>query len=226
MIAFDRPGLGWTERLPTGRTESIAEQAELLQRAAAQLGAERPIVLGQSYGGAVALAWAVETPEALSALVLVSAVSQPWEGGLSAFYKVTSSRLGQLLAVPLISALVSDERIDASLVEVFGPQAVPEGYRAAIGSGLTLRRGSLRANADQRASLKAEIIGLQPRYSEIRVPTEIIHGTADTTVGFEIHSAASGPPNPGCPADRAQRHRPYAASCRAGRRSCRHRKRR
>ncbi|MEY8838497.1 alpha/beta fold hydrolase, partial [Cribrihabitans sp. XS_ASV171] len=57
VIAFDRPGLGFTDRLhEAGAT--ISEQAALLSRAAVALGAERPVVVGHSYGGAVALAWA------------------------------------------------------------------------------------------------------------------------------------------------------------------------
>ncbi len=187
VIAFDRPGLGWSERLPKG-AEAIGDQARLLQAAAAQLGAPRPIVLGQSYGGAVALAWALERPENLSALVLVSAGSQRWKGGLSGYYKLTSSKLGQRLAVPFLTAFVGQPRVEAALAEIFAPQDVPPGYGDYIGVGLTLRRASLSANADHRVSLKEEITRQQPRYPEIAVPTELIHGTADTTVPIDIHA--------------------------------------
>ena len=61
VIVLDRPGLGWTTRLNSDGA-SITEQAALLSAAAAQLGADSPIVVGQSYGGAVALAWAWTTP--------------------------------------------------------------------------------------------------------------------------------------------------------------------
>ena len=76
VIAFDRPGLGYTARLGSGGA-SIFEQADLLAAAARQLGADRPIVLGHSYGGAVALAWAAYYPEDLSALVAVSSLNTP-----------------------------------------------------------------------------------------------------------------------------------------------------
>ena len=62
VIAFDRPGLGWSDRTQdayqsafTTTAESPAEQAEILQKAADQLGVKNPLVLGQSYGGAVTL---------------------------------------------------------------------------------------------------------------------------------------------------------------------------
>ena len=189
VIVFDRPGLGYTDRLgPEG--SSIARQAALLQAAAAQLGAERPIVLGQSYGGAVALAWATGHPDTLCALVTVAAVSHPWPTGLPQFYKVTSHPLGQAVAVPLLTAFVPESYVQKAIEGVFAPQAEPPGYAAHIGAPLTLRRQSLRANADQRASLKKEVRDLVPHYPQIAVPTEILHGDADDTVNLTIHSVA------------------------------------
>lgn len=186
VIALDRPGLGYTRG--AHRAQSITEQAALLQQAAAELGAETPIVVGQSYGGAVALAWAVTRPDNIAALVPLAAASNPWEGGLSTFYKVTSHPLGKALVVPVITAVVGESRIRATLEEVFAPNPVPEGYAAHIGAPLTLRRETLRANAEQRAALKPQIIDLHKHYGEIAVPTEIVHGADDTTVGLAIHS--------------------------------------
>lgn len=187
VIVFDRPGLGYTDRVnETGAT--ITQQADLLVRAALELGADRPIVMGQSYGGAVALAWAVHFPANISALVPVAAASNPWDTPLDPFYRVTSSRLGSALIVPMLTAFVSDDRIDQTLDSIFAPQAVPVGYADYVGAGLTLRRKSLRANADQRAGILAEIEALHTQYGNISVPTEIVHGTADATVGLSIHS--------------------------------------
>ncbi|WP_425046582.1 alpha/beta fold hydrolase [Primorskyibacter sp. S87] len=187
VLIFDRPGLGYSQDInPKGAT--INQQAELLMRACGLLGASRPIVMGQSYGGAVALAWAVHHPETLSALVPVAAASHPWDTPLDPFYRITSSRLGSAIAVPLITAFTSEAKVKAALEGVFAPQLVPEGYASHFGPGLTLRRSSLRANALQRANLLDEIIELAARYDEISVPTEILHGTRDETVNFNLHS--------------------------------------
>ncbi len=187
VIMIDRPGLGYTGRINrTGAT--ITQQAALLQKTAALLGAQKPIVLGHSYGGAVALAWAVHHPDNMSALVALSAASHPWETGLSTYYRVLSHPLLGRLVIPLITAFVPDERVEQAVAEVFEPDPVPDGYLAHFGAGLTLRRDSLRANALQRANLLGEIEALAPRYPQIEVPTEIVHGSADTTVGLSIHS--------------------------------------
>lgn len=187
VIAIDRPGLGYSDR-PDSRATGLREQADLLRRVAAHFGAEQPIVIGQSYGGAVALAWAVHFPDSLAALVPVSAPSNPWTPELSLFYRVTASSLGSLLAVPILTALVPESQIDAVVDSIFAPQAVPAGYGDYVGAGLSLRRDTLRANADQRAALLDEIELLYRDYGRITVPTEIVHGSADTTVGLSIHS--------------------------------------
>ncbi|NOD46052.1 MULTISPECIES: alpha/beta fold hydrolase [unclassified Ruegeria] len=187
VIVFDRPGLGYSESFnPNG--ETIIEQADILQRAAAQLGADKPIVAGQSYGGSVSLAWAVTRPDNISALVLIAPAAIPWETPLDGFNRLASTTAGNALALPLISSFIPDWYVTQALDKVFAPQSAPKGYAEHFGPGLTIRQGSMHANAKQRANLLDEITRLQPRYSEISAPTEIVHGTADDTVGLEWHS--------------------------------------
>lgn len=187
VIVLDRPGLGHSARLGQGH-ESIFAQARVLQQAAAQLGATRPIVLGHSYGGAVALAWAVESPQTLAALVPLGAASGVWQGGLSGLYQITSHPVLRHISVPLLTAFVPQSYVDASITSVFEPDPVPRGYGAQIGAPLTLRRSTLTANAHQRSTLKSEIAAMVPRYGEISVPVEIVHGQADTIVPIDVHS--------------------------------------
>jgi pimeloyl-ACP methyl ester carboxylesterase len=52
----------------------------------------------------------------------------------------------------------------------------------------TPRREAFRETALQRKNLLDEITALHDRYGEVSVPTEILHGTADTIVGLSIHS--------------------------------------
>lgn len=187
VLVFDRPGLGYTDRLH-GKGATLIEQADLLSKACAQLGAPRPIVCGQSYGGAVALAWAVHFPDRLSALVPVAAVASIWETPLDGYYRTVSHRWIGPLAIPLITAFVTDSYVDRVMASIFTPQSEPKGFGAYFGTGLTIRRAALRANALQRANLLSEIHALYPRYGEIAVPTEIIHGDEDTIVPHWNHA--------------------------------------
>ena len=187
VITFDRPGFGYSDRLsPKG--ETIFAQAGILKKAAAQLGATAPIVVGQSYGGSVALAWATKHPDDLSALVTLAAPALPWDSPLPRLYQLNTHPVWGKFLPHLISAWVTDSRVSNAVAEVFAPQDPPEGYAAHFGPGLTLRRGSLWANAYQRASLLSEVTKMADTYGRIVVPTEIVHGDVDTTVSIEIHS--------------------------------------
>lgn len=187
VLVFDRPGLGYSDRIdPEGA--SLSAQAGFLARAAAELGAERPIVFGHSYGGAVALAWGVHHPDSAAALVLAASASNPWDTGLGAYYTILSHPIGQRVVIPLLTAWVADRVVDAQIDSVFAPQAAPPGYHRHIGAGLTLRRVSMRANALHRRNLLRDIEAQAPRYGEIAVPVEILHGDTDLTVPLAIHS--------------------------------------
>jgi len=184
VTVFDRPAFGYSDRVP-GAT--IADQADLLAAAAGELGVESPVVLGQSYGGAVALAWAAGGHDA-AALVLVSAPSNPWTTGIGAYYTALSSGAGLAIMAPLLSAWVPDGVINATLSEVFEPDAAPPDYAEHIGPRLSLRLDTMRENALQRRALLGEITAQVPHYGDITIPVEILHGTDDSIVPASIHS--------------------------------------
>lgn len=187
VTAFDRPGLGYSDDLGA-RGNSPLVQAEVLQKAARKLGVQRPIVLGHSYGGSVAMAWGLLDPEGTRGLVVVSGATMPWEGGLDAWYHVTGGALGGATIVPLLTAFVPDARTQSALTGIFAPDAVPQGYGAHVGPGLTLRRRALRANGRQVKALKPHLIAMSPNYPELPMPVELLHGTADRTVYATVHS--------------------------------------
>ena len=187
VLVFDRPGLGYSDDLGPD-DDSIVDQARILKKATAQLGDEAPIVLGQSYGGAVALAWAVRFPTRISALVLVSSPSQVWDSGLPPLYLINSIPLLAKIVTPLLSAYVSEARVERELDTIFSPQKPPLGYGTHIGAGLTLRRQTMQVNARHRANLKEELYALVPMYPSLDLPTEIVHGDEDETVSVDIHS--------------------------------------
>ncbi|QFT59831.1 2-hydroxy-6-oxononadienedioate/2-hydroxy-6-oxononatrienedioate hydrolase [Sulfitobacter sp. THAF37] len=194
VILFDRPGMGYTGRLPgSGGAWNTAEetpmaQAALLQKAADRLEVRTPIVLGHSFGGIVAIAWGLSRPDDTAALVLASAVSEPWPGGLGWTYTVNGSRLGGALFVPMVSAFVPESYVETSIGSIFEPQDAPRGYGDHLGTGLTLRRTSLRANAQQVNALRPHVVEMQKEYAALTMPIEAVHGDADTIVPAHIHA--------------------------------------
>ena len=183
VIVVDRPGLGHSDPLDE---VSLLAQARFIKAGVAQLGVRDPIVLGQSYGGSVALAWALEGGP--RALVLVGSPSMPWPGKLDPWYRLTDTWPGKHLAIPLAAAFVPQSYVSSATAGVFAPDPVPEGYEAHLGAALTLRRQTLRANTSQINALRAELVTMEPRYPTLTLPVELIHGTADTIVPLDIHS--------------------------------------
>ena len=126
--------------------------------------------------------------EQTAALVLVSAVSEPWPGDLGWTYTVNGSTLGGALFVPVVTAFLPETYVSSSIESVFAPQSAPEGYAEHLGVGLTLRRGSLRANAQQVNALRPHVVEMQKSYGSLTMPIEAVHGDADTTVPVHIHA--------------------------------------
>lgn len=193
VIVFDRPGHGWTDQTDpayeaafTRKAEGPEEQAAFLAAAAGRLGVRDPIIMGQSFGGAVALAWALNHDPA--AVVVVSGVSHPWPGGLGPSYVIGGSAIGGATVVPFFAAFPPNGSVDAILERIFAPQAVPEGYAEYFGVPLSLRRSTLRANTRQVNTLRPHVVRMAERYPELSLPIEIVHGTADRIVPIDVHS--------------------------------------
>jgi len=195
VTAFDRPGLGHTDRVsdafahPFARYgESPADQAALLAAAAQAIGIENPVVLGHSYGASVAMAWALDRPDDVAGVVNVSGATMPWPGGLGLLYQVNGTGLGGALVPPLLAAFTPEPYVDRVIEDIFTPDPAPQGYAEAVGAGLTIRRDTLRANARQVNSLYPHVVAMSARYPALGLPVEIVHGDADTIVPLHIHS--------------------------------------
>ena len=200
VTAFDRPGLGYSDRVPgvdKGLTategDSPQDQAAMLREAAQKIGITDPIVAGHSFGGIVSYAWAVagldeDSPVNAKAIVSLAGVTMPWPGGLDRYYTVNGSAIGGLLTIPAISGLVPQSIVDSSIAATFAPQMAPEGYGDYIGAGLTLRPSSMRANIRQVNTSRPQVVELSKRYPELTLPIEIVHGEEDLTVPIHVHA--------------------------------------
>lgn len=78
VIVFEVPGFGQSP--PNERSQSMADLARSMAQAAANLGLERFNLMGNSFGGKLALWLAVQQPERIQALVLVAPAAMRPEG--------------------------------------------------------------------------------------------------------------------------------------------------
>lgn len=187
LLFIDRPGHGWSERgegndTPSGQAATIAALME-------RLGLARAIVVGHSFGGAVATALALDHPDRAGGLVLLSAATHPWPGGETSWYYSLAARpvIGRLFAGTLANP-GGNLRIGAASECVFAPNPAPVDYVRQASIPLVLRPRAFRANAIDVEGLFRHVSAAASRYGEISVPTVVVTGDSDTVVYEEIHS--------------------------------------
>jgi pimeloyl-ACP methyl ester carboxylesterase len=184
VIVFDRPGFGYSTR-PRSRIWTPLAQAEVLQKALDQLGVERPVVLGHSWGTLVAVALALQFPSRVRGLVLTSG-----------YYFPTARLDVPLLSPPAIPVIGDIMRYTVSpllgrlllpriIRRLFEPAPVPERFDRLFPKEMMLRPSQLRAAAADTALMIPAATELQVRYRELKMPTVIVTGADDkiTDVG-------------------------------------------
>ena len=167
VVCVDRPGHGWSERIFGREAASPVRQAELLRRAADELGVREAIVVAHSLAGAIGLAMALDAPQFVRALVLVAPVSHPWPGGIAWYYTVGAHPLlgpplRRLIALPAGMAVMS-----AGVRSVFAPNPAPDNFIRATRLPLVLRPLHFLANCQDNANLLKAVTALSPRYGEV-----------------------------------------------------------
>lgn len=189
VIAVDRPGQGWSSRPDNWDWATPQRQAEAVMGLLDRIAPEQIVLVGYSLGGALTARIALERPERLRGLVLLSAMLYPWLGDLARYHApVTSPLIGpvfnRLVGIPLASALLSRGQSRA-----FAPQDVSAGYAEATELPLMFREGAFRNNLQDIIAADAFLRSQAPRYRSLRVPVIAIAGDCDDIVS-PAHSVA------------------------------------
>jgi pimeloyl-ACP methyl ester carboxylesterase len=179
VVAVDRPGSGYSVRA-AGASATLGAQADVLAALIESLELGRPVVVGHSLGGAVALALAQRHPECVAGLALVAplthlipevpsvfkdlGIPQPWLRTLVAW----------TLAVPL--GMAKREEV---LGAVFGPEAVPGDFPTRGGGLLALRPSHFIAACADLTAAQEDLPQMMQRYGTMRLPVSIIYGRSD-----------------------------------------------
>lgn len=183
-LAFDRPGHGLSER--AANDGAISSQARLIRGALRALGIQKPVIAGHSWGGTLALAYALQYPEETAALVLLAPAAYKEEE------MYTAQRL--LVEIPVLSELfirASESFIRAeikrNLERAFAPDAPTADYLSAAEATWS-RPSQVRAFMQDEIGYNPAVELLAPRYSKVGVPTFIVTGDADALVNPEVHA--------------------------------------
>ena len=176
VIRMDLPGFGLTGPEPQG-DYSITNYVRFVRAVLDSLHVRRAVLAGNSLGGAIAWAVALDAPERVAQLVLVDAGGYPDNStAVPIGFRIARSPVFGWLARYSLPRSV----VESSVRSVFGdpsrvtPELVDRYY------DLTLRAGNRRAVVERFKQPPADsLIG---RLSELRVPTLILWGGRDRLI--------------------------------------------
>ncbi len=187
LLFVDRPGHGNSDIggkrniLPDGQADAIAQLMK-------KRGVPRAIVVGHSFGGAIAASLAVRHPDMVAGLVFLSPAVYPWEGGIAWYYTAANAPFSGPLFSTFIAPPAGLLALDQATRGVFAPNHRPANYVEATHAVAALRPRAFRHNAQEVAALNEWAREASLEYPRIKAPTVIITGDTDTIVSPDVHS--------------------------------------
>jgi pimeloyl-ACP methyl ester carboxylesterase len=197
VVAVDRPGSGYSVRA-AGASAALGAQADVLAALIERLELGRPVVVGHSFGGAVALALAQRHPQRVAGLVLVAPLTHLVQNVPAAFKGLSLAQpwlrtlVAWTLAVPLGMA-----KRDDLLCEVFGPEAVPRDFATRGGGLLALRPSHFIAACADLTAVHEDLPQMMQHYGTMQLPVNILYGRADRILDPQIQGEALAAKLPG-----------------------------
>jgi pimeloyl-ACP methyl ester carboxylesterase len=196
VILVDRPGQGWSEG--GGRaTRSPAAQAAILREVLDRLGVARAILAGHSWGGTLAVAFALDHPDRAAGLALLAPPTHPFLRRLTWLYGALSLPVAGWLFARSLALPLAAAALPGGVRGAFMPQTLPPDYLKRSASWLLLRPHAFLANARDVAGLHAVLAVQSPRYSGLRMPTVVVSGDRDRVVPPQRHAMAFAAALPG-----------------------------
>jgi pimeloyl-ACP methyl ester carboxylesterase len=187
LIALDRPGSGYSVRAK-GATARLPEQAQVIRRFIEVLGLEKPLLVGHSLGGLVALTVALEYPGAISGIVLLAPLTR-YQDTLPPEFRplYIRSPLRRWLRAHTVGVPASLKYAPQTLAFIFSPQEPHPDYPVEGGGWSGLRPSHYYATVSDFTAIEHDLPALEKRYGEIRMPAGIMFGTADRLLDYERH---------------------------------------
>ena len=188
VINIDRPGSGYSTR-DSDDLALLPAQATMIWELLDQIGVEKPVLVGHSLGGALAVSMALDNKDRVGALALLcpltAGVSEP--PPVFKPLKISSGRvrraLGHTIAAPI--ARMTSKR---TLSEVFAPEPAPDDFMSRGGGALAFRpEAFITASADLHG-VHACIPEQAARYAtDLDVPGGILFGADDNLLAPDLH---------------------------------------
>ena len=190
VVAFDRPGSGYSTRAP-GASASVTAQAATLAEAFRILKLDRPVVVGHSLAGALVLALALDHPDCVGGLALIAPATHPMSKPPLTFraFAIRSPWLRRFFAWSLVTpAALLVQKI--AVKQVFAPEVPPPDFATAGGGLLGMRPRSFESASADMIALDVDLKALPQRYASIRAPIGVLFGRGDHILDWRAHGEA------------------------------------
>ena len=189
VILIDRPGSGHSTR-GAGSSPSISAQARAVAMFIDAMGLTKPVLVGHSLGGAIALAVGLNHPNSVSRLALIAPLTHLVDPG-NAFggLLIRSSLVRRIVSVTVATPFaIRGSR--AILDIVFGPDPVPRDFATKGGGLLGLRPRSFYAASSDMMAVAGELPDMEDRYAGLRLPVDVLYGREDKILDWRSHGEA------------------------------------
>lgn len=197
VVVMERPGSGESTR-PANSCARLKTQAETVSAFIRGLGLERPLLVGHSFGGALALTVALEHPEQVRGLALVAPLAGHQGTVPPIFNRLTvRSRPMRKLTAWTVATPAAILRRAEVLDTLFGPDPVPGDYATAGGGLLGLRPKSFCSASEDLVALEGELESMVERYASLRMPVGILYGKGDRVLDHRLHGVEAAAKIPG-----------------------------
>jgi pimeloyl-ACP methyl ester carboxylesterase len=188
VLLIDRPGHGWSTPGTGPNAITPSGQAAVVRDALQRLGVTSFVLVGHSWGGALAASYALDYPQDLIGLILLAPVAYPWIGNTSWYYELGATPVIGPAFAHLFALLTGMVMTPYAVHIVFSPNEPPPDYVSRASAWLALRPHEFLVNAHEVTGLNAFVAGQVERYRGLNVPTVIIGGTADMVVPSNVHA--------------------------------------
>jgi pimeloyl-ACP methyl ester carboxylesterase len=187
VILIDRPGMGWSKR--RGRDGSSPRyQAAILRDVLDQIGVERAIIVGHSWGGAVAASFALDHPDRTAALALLASPLYPHAHPTTSLYALFAMPVLGWIYARTLALPIGYLFLGPAMWSAFLPQFPPRDYLKRSAARLLLRPATFLANSRDMADLKRNLEPQPPRYRGLSMPTLVMSGSSDFVVAPQLHA--------------------------------------
>jgi pimeloyl-ACP methyl ester carboxylesterase len=190
VILMDRPGSGHSTRAP-GATGRLTEQAAIVAEFIRKLDLQRPLLVGHSLGGAIALGVALDHPEMVKAVALVAPLTHVPKQVPAPFRALDiKSNVLRWLVAWTVATPIGIRRGKAILDAIFSPDPAPADFPIRGGGILGLRPRSFYNTSLEMRAVNLDLWAMAGRYASLRVPVRILYGKNDQVLSPQLNGEA------------------------------------